>query len=92
MVRDFLAKFDAVVALKYRYASAREQARNNCWKILMCIRKNADVSREGLCNLTGIKPSTLKTVIGYMREAGIIDFEGVTSSGRWVVKLESAQK
>ena len=27
MVRDFLAKFDAVVAPKYKYASAREQAR-----------------------------------------------------------------
>ena len=87
MVREFLAKFDAVVAPKYKYASAREQARNNCWKVLTCIRENENVSRDGLCNMTGIKPSTLKTIIGYMREAEIIDYEGVTSSGRWVVTL-----
>ena len=92
MAKDFLAKFDAVIAPKYRYASAREQARNNCWKVLMCIMENENVLREGLCNTTGIKPSTFKTVIGYMSEAEIIDFEGLTSNDHMVVKLESAQK
>lgn len=34
----------------------------------------------------------IEIIIGYMRKVGIIDFEGMTSNGHWVVKLESAKK
>ncbi|MCQ2344399.1 MAG: putative DNA binding domain-containing protein [Paludibacteraceae bacterium] len=85
MVREFLEKFNSDIAPLYKYASAREQARNNCWKVMVCIRADRNVSHSELSKKTGIKPSSLKTIIGYMRNAGMINFEGMTRNGHWIL-------
>ena len=87
LTKKYLVLFDEKIAQKYKLAAPREAARNNCWQVLMCIKQDEHVSRDVMVQRTGIKLSTLKTLIGYMREAGMIDFEGVTSSGKWVVLL-----
>jgi len=87
MVKEFLRKFDAEIASQYKMVSARDKAKNACWDIVKCILKDDTVSKDGMSRQTGIKASTLKTLIGHMRRAEIIDFEGVTSDGHWVVKL-----
>lgn len=84
-VRHFLEKFNSDIAPLYKYVSAREQARNNCWKVIMCIRSDENISHGELSKKTGIKPSSLKTLIRYMRNARMIDFDGVTRNGRWIL-------
>lgn len=87
LVERYLKCFDQHIAPRYRYSASREAARNNSWQVLMCIKEDEHVSRDAMVQRTGIKLSTLKTLIGYMREADMVDFEGVTSNGKWVVKI-----